>query len=181
MHRYVAFLRAINVGGHTVKMERLRALFEELGFEDVETFIASGNVVFQCPSTDAADLERRIEAHLKAALGYAVATFLRTPREIGAAAAHQPFESPDPLAEGHALSVGFTRSAPGAEAREKVLALQTGTDEFAVHGREVYWLCRGRVSESKVTGARIEKALGLPATVRNVTTVRKLALKYPAE
>ena len=65
--RYVAFLRAINVGGHTVKMERLRELFAELGLANVETFIASGNVIFDAPSGDAGALERQIEQHLHAA------------------------------------------------------------------------------------------------------------------
>ena len=84
MPRYIAFLRAINVGGHTVKMDALRELFEALGFEQVETFIASGNVIFETTETDTAALERRIETHLQAALGYAVATFLRSDAEVAA-------------------------------------------------------------------------------------------------
>ena len=177
MHLYVAFLRAINVGGHTVKMDRLRALFQALELADVETFIASGNVIFRSPSADAAALETRIEAHLQAELGYAVATFLRTPAELAASVAHQPFA--DRLEDGHSLHVGFMKHAPDAEAVKRLKALETDMDEFATHARELYWLCRTRVSESKVTGARLEKALGMPATLRNVTTVRKLAAKYP--
>jgi uncharacterized protein (DUF1697 family) len=72
MPRYVAFLRAINVGGHIVKMDALRRHFASLGFDDVETFIASGNVIFQSRSTAAAALERRIEACLEERLGYEV-------------------------------------------------------------------------------------------------------------
>ena len=69
MPRYVAFLRAINVGGsHVVKMDTLRARFEGLGFSRVETFIASGNVIFETRSKDAAGLERRIEAMLEMSL-----------------------------------------------------------------------------------------------------------------
>lgn len=176
--RRIAFLRAINVGGHTVKMDRLRALFEELGFTGVETFIASGNVVFDSPEEeDARALEERIERHLEESLGYAVATFLRSPAEVRAAAEHRPF----PEAAGVVLSVAFLKDAPGAEARERVAALRTETDDFHFHGRELYWLRHGRVSESKITGATLEKALGrVPATVRNVTTVRRLAEKYAA-
>ena len=77
MTRYVAFLRAINVGGHTVKMDRLRALFEELKFANVETFIASGNVLFDSASKSTDAMETRIERHLEKALGYEVATFVR--------------------------------------------------------------------------------------------------------
>ena len=78
MTLYIAFLRAINVGGRTVKMDRLRGLFEQVGYADVETFIASGNVIFRSPAEDTQALERQIEAHLAASLGYEVAAFVRT-------------------------------------------------------------------------------------------------------
>jgi uncharacterized protein (DUF1697 family) len=175
--RYIAFLRAINVGGHTVKMDRLRALFEEMGFADVETFIASGNVIFRAPEDDAAALEAKIERHLKAALGYEVATFVRTPAEVAETARHQPFPG-EP--EGSVLMVDFLRAAPAKEAREKVMALRTETDDFDVRGRELFWLVRAdKMSTSKLSGATFEKALGMPATMRNITTVKKLAAKYP--
>ena len=69
MPRYVAFLRAINVGGHTVKMEDLRRLFETMGFANVETFIASGNVIFESKSKNTQAMERKIENHLRESLG----------------------------------------------------------------------------------------------------------------
>jgi uncharacterized protein (DUF1697 family) len=180
MPRYVAFLRAINVGGRTVKMAELRVLFEAMGLGRVETFIASGNVLFDAPSAGPAALERRIEEGLERALGYRVATFLRSPGEIVAAAAHQPFGSPDPLAAGEALSIAFLKTAPTPEARQAVLALGTEIDDFHVREREIYWRCRTKVSASTISGARLERTLGAPATVRNVTTVRRLALKLPA-
>jgi uncharacterized protein (DUF1697 family) len=179
MRRYVAFMRALNVGGHIVKMDYLRSLFESLGFGGVESFIASGNVIFDSPSNDTADLERRIEAHLKQALGYEVATFLRSPAEVDAAAARRPFRDADPLPEGHTLQVIFLKAAPDAEARRKVAELGTDYDAFHVEGRELYWWTRGRSSDSKVNPKRLEKALGMTGTARNVTTVRKLAAKYP--
>src|SRR5205814_3611258 len=74
MPRYVAFLRAINVGGHIVKMDDLRRQFEKLGFTDVQTFIASGNVIFTSPSKDGKALERRIEERLEKAIRYEVRT-----------------------------------------------------------------------------------------------------------
>ncbi|MBK7317116.1 MAG: DUF1697 domain-containing protein [Anaerolineales bacterium] len=69
MTRYFTFLRAINVGGHTVKMDVLRQLFESLGFSNVETFIASGNVIFEAKTADGKSLEKKIEKALKEALG----------------------------------------------------------------------------------------------------------------
>lgn len=175
MQLYVAFLRAINVGGHTVKMDRLRALFEEMGFDDVATFIASGNVIFQAKGKAAA-LEARIEAHLKSSLGYEVVTFLRTPAELAAVAALHPFEDE---AAAHGLYVGFLKEPPTAEAREKLMALRADTVDFAVHGREVWWLSRISMADSRISNGSLEKALRMPATFRNVTTVRKLAAKYP--
>ena len=78
MTRLIAFLRAINVGGHTVTMDKLRKEFEALGLMEVETFIASGNVIFTPRSLDVVALEKKIEARLRASLGYEVATFVRT-------------------------------------------------------------------------------------------------------
>ena len=88
--RYIALLRAINVGGRVVKMDRLRTLFETAGFDAVETFIASGNVVFDSSRRNAGDLERTIESHLKKALGYPVATFVRSMPELSAIVLRQP-------------------------------------------------------------------------------------------
>jgi uncharacterized protein (DUF1697 family) len=80
--RYVALLRAINVGGHVVKMDRLRTVFEALRFGRVETFIASGNVLFDSGESDTAALEQMIETRLEKELGYEVTTFLRRPAEL---------------------------------------------------------------------------------------------------
>jgi Protein of unknown function (DUF1697) len=78
MFRFIAFLRAINVGGgRTVKMQSLRQVFESLGFSRVTTFIASGNVVFETTTKKTKALERKIERALKAVLGYEVRTFVR--------------------------------------------------------------------------------------------------------
>ncbi len=174
--KFIAFLRAINVGGHVVKMDRLRRLFEELGFGNVETFIASGNVIFDSPADDARAHELRIENHLEASLGYAVPTFLRTPEEIGRIAANPPFTAE--AKEDSTLYIGFLAATPSPEVQAKVAGCRTPTDEFCIHGREVYWLCHKKFSESLFSGAKLEKALGKPTTLRNVSTVRKLAARY---
>lgn len=178
MPKYIAFLRAINVGGHTVKMDHLRRLFEEMGFANVETFIASGNVIFDATPISVPTLERGIEAALHAALGYAVATFIRTPAEVAEVTRHRPFPASELEAEGHALYIAFLADAPTAEATQKLLSFTTEVDEFTVAGREAYWLARRKMGASTFSGARLEKTLGMQATVRNVTTVRKLAAKY---
>jgi uncharacterized protein (DUF1697 family) len=88
---YIALLRGINVGGHQVKMDRLRALFGELGFDRVRSYIQTGNVFFRSDDGDARALRTKIEAHLRTALGYAVATCLRTRDELEALISRDPF------------------------------------------------------------------------------------------
>ena len=178
MPKYVAFLRAINVGGHTVKMDHLRELFTGLGFRNVETFIASGNVIFDSTSKSTRALEKKIESCLLEALGYDVATFIRSMAELADIAQHRPFSDSELSAEGHTLYIGFMAGEPSDMAKQKLLALATKVDDFHLEGREVYWLRRKKFSESEISGALLEKILGMPATLRNSTTVKKIAAKH---
>ena len=174
MHRYIAFLRAINVGGHTVKMEVLRQLFERVGFSDITTFIASGNVFFTAPSKSAGVLEQKLERELRAALGYEVATFIRTEGELADIAAYVAFP-PKVLAGAVALNVAFMRQPLADEEQPKLRALRTEIDDFAVRGRELYWLCRQKQSDSTFSNAVLEKTLGRPSTLRGLSTLQKMA------
>src|SRR5258708_39876825 len=108
--RYAAFLRAINVGGHVVKMDRLRKLFEAAGLGGVETFINSGNVVFESSKKNGDGLERTIQPRLEKALGFSVATFVRSMPEVAAIAERAPFGRLSFEPPG-SLFVGFLRNA----------------------------------------------------------------------
>lgn len=177
MPKYVAFLRAINVGGHTVKMDQLRSAFKDLGFTNVETFIASGNVIFDSKSKNAQVLEEKIEKHLKNVFGYEVATFIRSTEEVATIAAASPFTG-KALNPQSTLYIGFLAKQPGAKEIKQLLTLRSATDDFHVRERELYWLMHGKFRESGVTGALLEKTLGTAATLRNVNTVKKIAAKY---
>jgi len=177
MLRLIAFLRAINVGGHNVTMGELRGLFENLALKEVETFIASGNVIFASRSKDIRALEQKIETQLLRSLGYEVRAFLRTVPEVAAVARYKPFDEAQ-LSSGAALNVAFMADPLSAAAAKSVLALKTDIDDFHVHGREVYWLCQTKQSDSKFSNARFEKLLDARATWRNVNTVVRLAAKY---
>jgi uncharacterized protein (DUF1697 family) len=178
MPRYVAFLRAINVGGHnTVKMDFLRRLFESLGFSNVETFIASGNVVFEITSRNAQALEREIEESLRQALGCEVATFIRTSAELAAVANYKPFSQSD-LDEAAALNIAFLAGGLDDKSSQRLMALRTDIDDFHVHGREIYWLCRKKQSGSKISNAVLERAVGQKSTLRGANTVKKMAARY---
>jgi uncharacterized protein (DUF1697 family) len=180
MTRYIAFLRAINVGGHTVKMDRLRGLFADMGLPGAQTFIASGNVIFDSPVRNTHTLEKKIAAHLHQALGYEVAAFVRSAADLAAVARYQPFADAQLSQPYHGLYIGFLAEPLGPEAREALLAYRTPVDDFHTHQREIYWLCRIRSSESTFSLARLEKSHRLQATFRNATTVRKLATQYAA-
>jgi uncharacterized protein (DUF1697 family) len=181
MSRYVAFLRAINVGGsHVVKMDALREIFEGLGFAKVETFIASGNVIFETRSKDPKAVERKIEGALAGALGYEVATFIRSFEEVGAITRHPSFP-PRTLASAIALNVGLLKEPLSAAARAALPSLRTSVDDFHAHGSELYWICLTRQSESKVSNAVFERVLKLNATFRGMRTLEKLLAKYGSD
>jgi uncharacterized protein (DUF1697 family) len=121
MPKYVAFLRAINVGGHVVKMDQLRDLFDELGFTNVETFIASGNVIFDSSSRVAKALERKIEKHLRERLGYEVATFIRSITEVAEMAGYEPFAD----ADGHIVYLALVSEQPSDEMATKLMSFMS--------------------------------------------------------
>jgi uncharacterized protein (DUF1697 family) len=176
MTRLVAFLRAINVGGHTVKMESLRRLFEALGFSEVETFISSGNVLFGTTEQNPAVLEANISAGLQKALGYEVAAFVRSMEELARIAAYQPF--PQSILEAAATNnVIFLSGSLDDAAQQKLMALTSEIDYFATHASEVYWCCRRLQSQSTFSNAVLEKTLGVKSTIRGVNTIQKLAAR----
>ena len=177
MTQLAAFLRAINVGGHTVTMAALREEFEALGLKDVETFIASGNVIFTAPPGTRAALERKIEKHLHEALGYEVKTFVRTESEVAAIAAYRPF-SDARVRAARTLNVAFLAEPLPPAAGKVLMAMRTPIDDFHVNGTEMYWLCQKGQSESTFSNVRFEKAIGGRATFRGLKTIVKLAAKY---
>ena len=182
MPRYIAFLRAINVGGHTVKMDHLRRLFENCGFTNVETFIASGNVIFDAESEVPQSMERQIEQALQESLGYEVSTFVRTPSELADIAAYRPFPDFKLQAPETTLYISFLPEKPARNTQQKLDGYQTAVDEFHIHRRELYWLRRVKFSDPAYPIPQFAMALSMPSTMRNVTTVRKLAAKYaPSE
>lgn len=177
MPRFAALLRAINVGGRTVKMTELCSLFEQAKLTNVRSVIASGNVLFESRAADAGALEKRIESALRRGLGYDVETFVRTPDELEAVVAHDPFDPADPVLESHTVHVIFTRSTISPSSAAKIVELGTDYDEFHVFGREVFWRARGRSSDSTIKPSAFARAFESPGTARNITTVRKLAVK----
>jgi uncharacterized protein (DUF1697 family) len=166
---YAAFLRAINVGGRRITGPDLCVPFTEMGFEDVASFRASGNVVF---SAGRKPSEARIEEGLETALGYDVGVFLRTRAEMLALAAAEPFGASDLK-----FHVMFLKQLPANGARDEVLAHGTDDDRLAFGERELFWEPRGRMVESELDLKAIGKLIGTN-TMRTKGTVEQIAAKY---
>ncbi len=177
MPRFVAFLRAINLGGvRTVRMDSLRHRFESLDFSGVETFIASGNVVFHARAKSSRALETKIEKSLRGALGYDVDVFIRTAAESIAIANYDPF--PKAKTNVHtACNIIFLVDALDKKLTRAVAMLRRGTDKFRVRRREIYWL-RHRRKGGPFSTVPLAKTLGRGFTVRACNTVKRMVARY---
>ncbi len=173
MPQSVAFLRAINLGARRkVAMADLRGAFEDLGFDDVATYINSGNVIFSTKRRGRA-LERSIEEQLEAAFGFDIPTYVRTADEVREVLAAEPFDvGPDDT-----YQVAFLHEKPSAAVCRAVASLSTDTDQLVVVGRDLHWRIAGKVMDSRLAAGAVDKALGVPITARNTTMLRKLAAK----
>jgi uncharacterized protein (DUF1697 family) len=171
--RTIALLHAINVEGRIVANSTLREQFEALGFENVRTFISTGNVVFDVPTRPTQLLTRKIEAHLGTQLGMEVPVFLRTQAEVQAIIKHRAFDAAT-MASSKEVHVGFVSIPLSSEAVQRLMALRTPLDQFHVDGREIYWLCRSRRTASDFSSSTFQKALRVPATFRPLTTLMRL-------
>lgn len=177
MARVVAFLRGINLGNRRLTMDELKARFDSLGYSDVATYLASGNVVFDGGDRDSGALESEIEAHLGSELGYRVDTFVRWLPDL------EPLLAVDGLAEARAdgfkpHAIFLKQQVDDNEARA-LAALETPVDRFIPRGREVIWLRRGGLSNSPISPADLERALGgRTSTMRTLNTVRRIAGKF---
>ena len=175
MPTHVAFLRGINVGGHTVTNDRLAELVSELGYGEVGTFLASGNVLFSADVDDDRSLEERIATHLASELGWPVPTFVRSAEEVRAISEGTPFR-PNP--EGGKVHVAFLHGPLDPDEQDAVRGFALDTDTIAFDDREMYWhLATGRMMESGLGDPKLARLLGDRWTVRTKSTVDRIAAK----
>ena len=140
-------------------MQYLRQIFESLGFSKVNTFIASGNVVFETRTKKTKMLERKIEGALKEALGYEVRTFVREETELVKIANCQPFPQ-SKFDETWQSNIIFLADDLNDKLKQKVNALGTNTNVFEVHGREIYWRRSRKENGALFSTVPLEKILG---------------------
>jgi uncharacterized protein (DUF1697 family) len=177
MSLYVAFLRGMNVGGHRLTNVELCAHFVAMGFSDVKSFRASGNVVFAGDERTPQEVQTHIQDGLQAELGYAVPTFIRSAAEVLAIAAMKPFTAKQLEASNGKLQVAMLASPSPARAKKEVMALGGDSDLLAFDASELYWLPSGGLLESPLDMKLIERLLGA-MTMRTKGTVEQIAGKH---
>ena len=166
MGRHVALLRGINVGGHNkMPMADLRALLDDLGYDEVETVLQSGNAGFRAPKVDAADIERAIRDRF----GFDVRVLVRTGAELARVVEENPFT--EALEVPKNLHVWFLDREP---APLDLDADAIAPDRVALGKRELYVWYGDGMARSKLSRHLDEKKLGVAATARNWNTVLKL-------
>ena len=174
MVRVVAFLRAINVGGRTVKKEKLKDIFVALGFRDVETFKQSGNVIFESDFANLDEVETRIEKMLLKALGYEVPAFLRTVAYLEDLVR----SSPEVKDEKTSLMVTLLPGqAPGPLLPLPLTIPKSKAEIVSASDSEVFSLTHGG-GEGGLPNPFLESRLKVKATTRNMNVIREIVRNY---
>ena len=169
--KYISLLRGVNVGGSArLKMADLVQICESLGFENAETYLQSGNVIFDYDGRDASALSNRIEKALKDRLGLKVSVFIRTPSDLARIVARQPFKNRDRSR----LHVTFLYANPQRDGLAAMKEAARGGEEFSMSNMEVYLFLPNGMGTTKLSNNFIEKTLGVPATTRNWNTTNAL-------
>jgi uncharacterized protein (DUF1697 family) len=171
---YIAMLRGINVGGHKkIKMDALRRSFEKLGFEQVQTYIQSGNVVFQAAKTSAAALAKRIEEKIVQDFGFAASVICRSADEMCGIVESNPLLKQRGI-DPERLHVTFLSGPPALRARKQLEALIAAPDQARFLGKEIYFYLPNGVSQSVLMKRPVDRLLGVITTTRNWRTVNRL-------
>ena len=168
--RWVVLLRAVNLGARNkVPMAELRALLEETGYRDVQTYIASGNVLLDGPKSGAA-VGRKLERIVADAFGVTTTAIVRTPDDLAAVVAGHPFGRD--TSRSHVV---FLAHDPGREAADRLAAADHAPDRAELAGTHVYVQYPAGVQGARLSAARLERLLDVPGTHRNWRTVAALA------
>lgn len=169
----VAFLRAVNVGKRRMQMSDLVAAVEGLGYDDVWTHIASGNVAFRSP-LGRAKVEPAIEAAVADAFGFEAEAFVRTASQLGTIVDLAPFGT---VAPGTTYLVAFLRSAPTKAQKQAIEDLSGAVDTLEVHGADVHWRIDGSSQDTALKPKDWKAAGAAPNTTRNITMLTKLVAR----
>ncbi|MTI89358.1 MAG: DUF1697 domain-containing protein [Balneolaceae bacterium] len=175
MHRYIALLRGINVGGHRkIKMAKLRSLFEDWGYHNIETYIQSGNIAFDTDQENPKQLSATVKQHILDTLEFDVPVIIRDEAQLQDVITHNPFPDVE-LSKTTKLYVTFLSEVPDQEKAESLLSHQNDAEKFHLTGKELYVLIhKDKVVKSVFSNAFVERKLKVSATNRNWRTVNKI-------
>jgi uncharacterized protein (DUF1697 family) len=175
--RYVAFLRAINIGGRRASSQQLAECLDSCGFTNVANFRASGNLIFDADRASPAALAKRVDEALTEGLGFEVRSFLRTASQVRAIAALEPFPA-KVLAKSHGkLQVALLAKPPSKGKRDEILALATDADPLVISGSELYWLPTGPTMQTDLDLRLLDKLVG-DNTRRTKNMISEIAAKF---
>lgn len=175
----IALLRGINVGGHNkIKMVELRQLFEMLGFSRVQTYIQSGNVLFESDESEQS-LIKCIQGEIEKVFGFSINVVIRTAAELEWITNNCPFTEEAVAeakltSEGESLYVSLLQDKPSQEGIDRLATYKSDNDEYLIEGREVYLLFQRGVRNAKL--ANNLQRLEVPSTMRNWKTINKLSM-----
>jgi uncharacterized protein (DUF1697 family) len=170
MQTYISLLRGINVGAQKIiRMADLTRMYEALGAKNVETYVQSGNVVFDAVEASAVEWQGQLRAQILETFGFDVIVFVRAEPDLARILKQNPFLNKEP----EFLHVTFLMDKPAPE-KSVMLAPANGADEFAIGLEEIFLYCPGGYGKTKLSNAFFEKKLNVPATTRNWKTVKKL-------
>jgi len=172
--KYVAFLRGINVGGNNmIKMEQLRELVAALGFENVKTYVNSGNVIFEGKKTPDKKLASAIHDAIKKEFGMDISVMVRSIEEVKEIIKKNPYVGQ--FENDKELHIFFLNEPLSAEHHESLTAISSDTEKITLDGRTIYYLPRMGILEGVLGKGFIDKKLKIPSTARNWRTVNKVA------
>jgi len=175
MQKYIAILRGINVGGHRkILMKDLRDLLQKLNFENVQTYIQSGNVIFEFDDkVSKPDIENQITNSIKTKYGFDVPVIVRKENDLFEILNSNPFIKSDDF-DINRLAITFLGEIPAADKVTLIEQIDFSPDKFKIIGNNAFVYCSGKYSESKITNQFFENKLKTNATTRNWKTIKKL-------
>lgn len=174
MKTYISILRAINVSGQKViKMDALKRMYESLHFENVRTYIQSGNVLFSSAEADPKELESIISAKIQAEFGFEVPVLVLSIETL------EKIVQDNPFAEGNGkdiafLHVTFLADSPVDYDLESILQKKQRDEEIAITSKAVYMYCPHGYGKTKLHNSFLESKLKIPATTRNWKTTKEI-------
>lgn len=171
MQTYISMLRGINVGGQKkIRMADLKSLYESLGLGNVQTYVQSGNVVFDSEEQNAEKLRKSIEAQTEAAFGFSVPILIRTANDFKRIIESHPFANEEPIR----VLVTFLYERPQKSRWDELSLYQDKVDQFALGEQEIFLFCPGGYGRTKLSNTFFEKKLGVVATTRNWKSINTL-------